>query len=153
MGIFKSSYDNVLRLMPQNLTDDKSTLVQVMAWCRQAPSHYLSQCWPRSLRHLASLGPNELNLHFSTNYTSFNVCVKYFVWNLKGYLWNFTQNIKAIHWKIRFSYNVENSRALRFTSLFVFLKCPQGMGPETQANKSSYFVVVMEYCPIDLVHS
>ena len=32
-----------------DLTDDKSTLVQVMAWCRQATSHYLSQCWPRSL--------------------------------------------------------------------------------------------------------
>ena len=28
---------------------DKSTLVQVMAWCRQATSHYLNQCWPRSL--------------------------------------------------------------------------------------------------------
>ena len=26
-----------------------STLVQVMAWCRQATSHYPSQCWPRSL--------------------------------------------------------------------------------------------------------
>ena len=32
--------------MPLDLTDDKSTLVQVMAWCRQATSHYLSQCWP-----------------------------------------------------------------------------------------------------------
>ena len=35
--------------MPRDLTDDKSTLVQVMAWCRQATSHYLNQCWPRSL--------------------------------------------------------------------------------------------------------
>ena len=35
--------------MPLNLTDDKSTLVQVMAWCHQATSHYLSQCWPRSM--------------------------------------------------------------------------------------------------------
>ena len=26
-----------------------SRLVQVMAWCRQATSHYLSQCWSRSL--------------------------------------------------------------------------------------------------------
>ena len=34
--------------MPQNLTDDKSTLVQVMAWCHQATSHYLNQCWLRS---------------------------------------------------------------------------------------------------------
>ena len=35
--------------MPLDFTDDKSALVQVMAWCRQATSHYLSQCWPRSL--------------------------------------------------------------------------------------------------------
>ena len=48
-GIFRSSHDNALRWMPQDLTDDKSTLVQVMAWCRQATSHYLSQCWLSSL--------------------------------------------------------------------------------------------------------
>ena len=35
--------------MPLDFTDDQSTLVQVMAWCRQATSHYLSQCWPISL--------------------------------------------------------------------------------------------------------
>ena len=33
--------------MSLDLTLDKSALVQVMAWCRQATSHYLSQCWPR----------------------------------------------------------------------------------------------------------
>ena len=43
------SYKIALRWTSLDLTDDKSTLVQVMAWCRQAPSHYLSQCWPRSL--------------------------------------------------------------------------------------------------------
>ena len=48
IGIFKSSNDNVLRWMPQDLTE-KSTLVQLMAWCHQATSHYLSQYWPRSL--------------------------------------------------------------------------------------------------------
>ena len=31
--------------MPQELTYDKSTLVHVMAWWRQATSHYMSQCW------------------------------------------------------------------------------------------------------------
>ena len=35
--------------MPRDLTDNKSTLFQVMAWCRQASSHYLSQCWPSSM--------------------------------------------------------------------------------------------------------
>ena len=49
IGIFRSSHDDALQWMPQDLTDDKSTLVQVMAWCLQASSHYLSQCWPRSL--------------------------------------------------------------------------------------------------------
>ena len=48
VGILKSPYDNVLRWMPQYFTDDKSTLVQVMAWCHQATNHYLNQCWPRS---------------------------------------------------------------------------------------------------------
>ena len=30
--------------------------------------------------------------------------VRYFVWNFKGYLWNSTQNILPIHWKIQFLY-------------------------------------------------
>ena len=46
------------RWMSQGLTDDKSTLVQVMDWCRQAASHYLSQCSPSSMSPLASLGHN-----------------------------------------------------------------------------------------------
>ena len=41
------SYEITLRWMPQDLTDDEATLVQVMACCRQATSHYLRQCWPR----------------------------------------------------------------------------------------------------------
>ena len=48
IGIFKSPFDIVLRWMPQDLTDDKSILVQVMACCLMAPSHYLNQCWPKS---------------------------------------------------------------------------------------------------------
>ena len=36
-----------LRWMPENTCDDKSTLLQVMACCGQATSHYLSQCWLR----------------------------------------------------------------------------------------------------------
>ena len=35
--------------MSLDITDDESTLVVVMAWCRQATSHYLSQCWPSSM--------------------------------------------------------------------------------------------------------
>ena len=58
IGIFKSSNDNVLRWMPQNLTDDKSTLVQVMAWQQAITWTSVDQDLQR---HMALLGPNELN--------------------------------------------------------------------------------------------
>ena len=41
------SSETALKWMPLDLTDDKSTLVQVMAMCHQATRHYLNQCWPR----------------------------------------------------------------------------------------------------------
>ena len=44
VGIFPSFKDNALRWVPRDLTNDESTVVQVMSWCRQATSHYLSQC-------------------------------------------------------------------------------------------------------------
>ena len=43
------SCDIDLIWMSLDFNDEQSTLVQVMAWCRQAPSHYLNQCWRRSL--------------------------------------------------------------------------------------------------------
>ena len=55
------SWKIALRWMPLDLTDDKSTLVQVMAWCRQATSHYLSQCWPRSQAPYGILRPQRVN--------------------------------------------------------------------------------------------
>ena len=61
IGIFTSSKYNALRWMPRDLTDDKSTLVQVMAWCRQATSHYLSQCWPSSMSPYGITRPQWVN--------------------------------------------------------------------------------------------
>ena len=52
-----------LRWMPLDLTDDKSTLVKVMAWCRQATSHYLSQCWPRPLSPYGVTRPQWVKWH------------------------------------------------------------------------------------------
>ena len=56
---------------------------------------------------------------------SFNVSVRYFVWNFKGTLWNSTQNLLPIHWKMCTSFAGENLRAVRFKSSEVFLKWPQ----------------------------
>ena len=57
-----NSCETALRSMPQNPSDYKSTLVQVMAWCRQAASHYLSQCCPRSLSPYGVTRPQWVKL-------------------------------------------------------------------------------------------
>ena len=60
----------------QDLTDDKLTLVQVMAWCHHTTSHYLSQCWPSSLSPYGVTRPQwvkGLNIMFSTVYTSVSI--------------------------------------------------------------------------------
>ena len=59
IGIFKSSYDNILRWLPQDLTGDKSTLVQVMAWCRQEQNITWTSVDSDLQRNMASSGPNE----------------------------------------------------------------------------------------------
>ena len=43
------SREITLGWMPQNTFDGKSTLVQLMAWCHQATSDFLIQCWNRSM--------------------------------------------------------------------------------------------------------
>ena len=48
--------------MPLDLIVEKSTLVQVMAWCCQATSHYLSQCWPRPMSPYGVTRPQWVNL-------------------------------------------------------------------------------------------
>ena len=55
------------------LTGDKSTLVQVMTWCRQAASHYLSQYLPSSMTpYIASLGHNELRWKHNRWYVAYS---------------------------------------------------------------------------------
>ena len=48
-------------------TDDQWTLVHVMAWCRQAASHYLIQCWPRSLSPYGVTRPQWVEKTVSTS--------------------------------------------------------------------------------------
>ena len=47
--------------MPQGLTNENSTLVQVMDRCREEPIHYPSQFRQDPCHTMASLGHSELN--------------------------------------------------------------------------------------------
>ena len=56
----------MLRWMLQNLNDHTVMLVQAMAWCHQATSHYLSQCWSRSLSTYVVTRPQWVNFRSMT---------------------------------------------------------------------------------------
>ena len=43
------SCETAIKWLSLDLNYHKSALGQVMAWRRQATSHYLSQCWPRAM--------------------------------------------------------------------------------------------------------
>ena len=47
--------------MRVNSFDNKSILVQIMGWCRQVASHYLSQCSPRPMSSYGVTRPQWLN--------------------------------------------------------------------------------------------
>ena len=64
-----TSCELALMWMSQEPTDDKSTLVHVMAWWRQATSHYLNQCWPRSLTPYGVTG-QVLSLEWRCSWSS-----------------------------------------------------------------------------------
>ena len=61
IGIVRSTYGNALIWMSGVLSGDESTSVQVMAWYRQATSHYLHQCWPRSISPYVITRPQWIN--------------------------------------------------------------------------------------------
>ena len=54
-----------------------------------------------SKTHMSSWIWELLKLECCIKVISYNVWVRYFVWNFKGNLWNSTQNIIPIHWKMR----------------------------------------------------
>ena len=55
--------ETVIKWMAQDQTDHKSTLFQVMAWCHQATSHHMSQCWPRPMVPYSITRTQRVNLH------------------------------------------------------------------------------------------
>ena len=71
IGILKSSHDNALPWMPEVLTEDNSTLIQVMASCRQETGHCLSQCWLSALSPYGVSRPQWANLLNGISYFIF----------------------------------------------------------------------------------
>ena len=138
--------------MPQDLTDDKSTLDQVMAWCRQVKKllpdgtfkplgpvlftqgHYtenveaMSQWirpWGDFKNTYVLLNLRALKFSHANKIDIFQCMGKIFCVEFQRYpLKRSTQNILPIHWKMWFLCNIEILRALRFKSSHAFLNPP-----------------------------
>ena len=109
--------------MSLDFTDGQSTLVEVMACCRQATSlaaasHYLSQCWPKSLSpnvvtwpkwvnnipqdwfSFNTLRPRQNGRHFADNVLKCNFLNESYEFRLKFY-WSLLIRVKLTifhHW-------------------------------------------------------
>ena len=79
VSIFQTTFSNAfcrMKMSKKRIESHWSLLLrftltsQIMAWCRQATSHYLNQWWLAYRRRYASLGLNELKCN------DFIICVK-----------------------------------------------------------------------------
>ena len=84
-----------LRWKSLDFSDDKSTLVQVMTWCCQATSHYLSQCWPRSLSPYGVIRPKWVNFTIFDIVKTLAIC-----WISESYLTGVTTALLWETWQI-----------------------------------------------------
>ena len=90
-----------LRWTSLDLSDDKSALVQVMTWCRQATSHYLNQCWPRSLPPYGVTRPQWVKVVATFNYVgrSYNLLIATtgFIWIISSFwIWDHVLYVEHI---------------------------------------------------------
>ena len=94
LGFYRQS---ALRWMSHKLIDEKSILVQVMAWCRKAASHYLNQCWPWFMSPYGVIRPQYERSKCREN-----------SWNRFDHTeWRHTFNITDI--KFKFKFNISKS--------------------------------------------
>ena len=63
VDVTSTSWKIALMWMPQNPSDDKQTLVELMAYFHQATNHYLHNCWPRSMSPYSTTRPLWINVH------------------------------------------------------------------------------------------
>ena len=75
-------------------------MVQVMDWCRQARSHHLSQCWPRSISPYGVTRPQWVNILCPSQKTHLSD-ISLFLMPVTPYRWQQQQLKSDFAWKRR----------------------------------------------------
>ena len=100
-------------------------------------SLYEVRPWPggRFKNTYELLNLRALNFSPANKIHKFQCMGMIFCVEFQRYPWNSTQNILPIHWKIWLLYNIEILRALRFKSLYAFLKRPPALWTYTEQSQ------------------
>ena len=82
VDILSVQVKSIMEWGTEDLADGKSTLVQVMAWCHQATSHYLNQCratalMPYGITKTQWVHINLISAHFSSIISCLQVVFRY----------------------------------------------------------------------------
>ena len=96
MGTF---YETVHKWMSQNTFDEKSTSIQVISLCRQTTSHYMSQCWLRSVSPYGATRSQWVKwIALRCNYLeNFEGIVNQILCNNKGFLNSSVKGFQSIN--------------------------------------------------------
>ena len=105
-----TAHEFALKRMPQNHTNEKSTLFRVMSWYPQATRHDLSKCWPRSMPPYGVTMPKCLNLRVFPLPVYLNVFLKVPLSNLCRYQGLQIYNIR--------SFTICNDNSLRLGNAY-----------------------------------
>ena len=113
-------FNEVFLMWIKDLADDKSTLNQIMAWCREATSHYLNQYW------VSSMSPYGSQIYITENMRGFwREMTSIIPWQraYKGYVCPLSSNLvcnegqrvspntfRANHWQDSTSYCSQKQR-------------------------------------------
>ena len=95
------------RWLALDLTNDKSTLVQVVAWSHQTLSHCLSQCWPSSM---LPYGVTKLPLVDRANENQVHSHIQASpedMYEIHSYQLSFHYSLRFMSIRIKVSYNAE----------------------------------------------
>ena len=80
--ILRAQFPSILVINSLRISDDKSTSVQVMAWCHLASSRYLNQCWPRSMTPYDIIGNQRVKARMSTAILLLSAKVDNYLFNI-----------------------------------------------------------------------
>ena len=136
--------ENVLRWKPLNLTDDKPTLVQVMAWCHQATM--LTQIWVTIWHHKMWIKWGRMSMGLTVKYLIIKFICTCQIVNV--------QILLFYHYADHYSDVIMGTMASQITRLMIVYSTVYSAADQSkyQSSASLAFVWGIHWWPVNSLH-